>query len=102
MERWRTLLTVGAIVLLAARAHGQGGVSGSISGNVTDESGNPIRGVKIVAASPTQIGGAKTTYTNGEGFFRFVQLQPGTFEVRASSQNLHTYVENDIKVGITA
>ena len=45
-------------------------VVGSITGTVTDQTGMPLRGVKVAARSDTQIGGAKIGYTNEEGFFR--------------------------------
>src|SRR4051812_6812101 len=91
-----------AAILLPAMAFGQGGNSGSIVGYVFDQTGNPIRGVKVSAASPTQIGGHKTAYTNDEGSFCFSALFPGNFEVRAAAPKLKTYVQKDIKVGITA
>src|SRR5687768_5738877 len=80
------LATTMSSSLLAPRAFAQ--VAGSIIGNVIDESGNPIGGVRIQARSETQIGGAKTTYTATDGSFRLPSLQPGTFEVRASAPKL--------------
>jgi hypothetical protein len=76
--------------------------SGSITGFVVDQTGSPVRGVKISATSPTQIGGAQVGYTNDEGQFRLRQLFPGTFEVRASAPKLRTVVQKDVKVGISA
>jgi hypothetical protein len=86
----------------AAPAHAQGGSDGSIVGYVFDQAGNPLSGVKIRATSPTQIGGQKTTYTNGEGMFRLRQLFPGTFEVAASAPKLKTIIQKDVRVGITS
>jgi hypothetical protein len=91
-----------ASMLVPLASYGQGGSSGSILGYVFDQTGNPIKGVKVVAASPTQIGGSKTGYTNDEGFFRFNALFPGTFEVRASAPKLKTVIQKEIKVGISA
>jgi hypothetical protein len=76
--------------------------SGSITGFVMDQTGAPIRGVKLSASSPTQIGGAQTAYTNEEGQFRLRQLFPGTFELRAVAPKLKTVIQKDIKVGISA
>jgi carboxypeptidase family protein len=91
-----------AIALLPAVALAQGGSEGSIIGYVYDQTGSPIKGVKIVASSPTQIGGSKTGYTNEEGMFRMRQLFPGTFEVRASAPKLKTVIQKEVKVGISA
>jgi hypothetical protein len=76
--------------------------SGSITGLVLDQTGAPIRGVKLSATSPTQIGGAQTAYSNDEGQFRLRQLFPGTFELRATAPKLKTMIQKDIKVGISA
>jgi hypothetical protein len=83
-------------------AHAQGGNDGSIIGYVFDQTGAPLPGVKIVASSPTQIGGTKTAYTNEEGQFRLRQLFPGTFQVTASAPKLKTVIQKDIRVGITS
>lgn len=84
----------------AARA--QGGSHGSLVGNVTDQTGMPIKGVKISAKSPTQIGGSKVTYSNDEGYFRIVGLIPGTFEIIASAPQMRSVNQKDITVGINA
>ena len=96
-------VTIGflASLLLPLVAHAQEGNSGSITGYVYDQTGNPIRGVKVTAASPTQIGGSKSAYTNDEGFFRFAALFPGDFEIRASAPKLKTYVQKDVRVGVS-
>ena len=96
-------LFVAALLLLAPlTAFGQGGDQGSIVGYVFDQTGNPVRGVKITASSATQIGGPKVAYTNDEGSFRIRALIPGTFEVRATAATLRTVVQKDVHVGIGA
>jgi hypothetical protein len=92
-----------APMLFAARpALAQSGQNGSIVGYVFDQGGTPLKGIRVLASSPTQIGGTRTTYTNDEGAFRFVALQPGNFEVRASAPRLKTMVLKDVRVGISA
>jgi hypothetical protein len=95
-------LLVLAASLPAELALAQGGSEGSIVGYVFDQTGAPIRGVQIVASSPTQIGGSKKAYTNDEGTFRIRQLFPGVFQVSASAPRLKTVVQKDVHVGITA
>jgi hypothetical protein len=80
----------------------QGGVSGSITGTVTDQNGQPLKGVKLHATSETQIGGGKTAYTNEEGTFRILGLIPGKFEVTASAPKLKTVIQKDVNVGVNA
>jgi hypothetical protein len=91
-----------AIVGFTPAANAQRGDSGAISGYVFDQAGNPLRGVKLTAESPTQIGGRKVTYSNPEGAFRFPLLQPGTFQVKAEAPRLQTVVQDNIRVGLNA
>jgi hypothetical protein len=91
-----------ALVWAPALVHAQSGQNGSIVGYVFDEGGMPLKGIKITATSPTQIGGAKIAYSTDEGSFRLPALQPGDFEVRASAPKLETVILKGVKVGISA
>ncbi|HXU81365.1 MAG TPA: carboxypeptidase regulatory-like domain-containing protein [Polyangia bacterium] len=91
-----------ALWIVPGEARAQKGDSGSIVGCVLDQSGSPLKGIKITTSSATQIGGKKTTYTNEEGCFRFPILDPGTFEVRADAPKLRTVIQQNVKVGINA
>jgi hypothetical protein len=103
MARSIALALVGlAFCLVPQEARAQKGDSGSIVGCVMDQSGSPLRGIKITASSDTQIGGKKTAYSNGEGCFRFPILDPGTFEVRADAPKLRTVIQQNVKVGINS
>jgi hypothetical protein len=97
-----TFIVIPLIVLSPDIANAQGGSEGSIIGYVYDQTGAPIKGVKVTATSPTQIGGAKTAYTNDEGTFRMRQLFPGTFELRATAPRLKTVIQKEVRVGISA
>jgi hypothetical protein len=102
IARLASAVLASLLLFVPLAAHGQGGDQGSIVGYVFDQTGNPVRGVKITAVSPTQIGGAKVAYTNDEGSFRIRALIPGTFEVRATAATLRTVVQKDVHVGIGA
>jgi hypothetical protein len=103
MARRSALALVGLAVCLAPfEARAQKGDSGSIVGCVMDQSGSPLRGIKITTSSATQIGGKKTAYTNEEGCFRFPILDPGTFDVRADAPKLRTVIQQNVKVGINS
>jgi Carboxypeptidase regulatory-like domain len=95
-------LAAAALSFLAVTPEARGQVVGSIVGNVFDQSGAPITGVRISARSATQIGGDKVTYTNDEGFFRLPGLQPGVFEVQANAPKLKTVLQKDVHVGVNA
>jgi hypothetical protein len=98
----RGLAAIGILSALALPALAQNGDSGAIIGYVMDQGGSPVRGVKVTASSATQIGGKKVAYSNDEGAFRFPNLEPGVFEVRAEAPKLRTVVQQNIKVGINA
>lgn len=93
------LLSLLVVVLGApAAAFAQSGTVGTILGTIVDQTGQPIKGVKITATSPTQIGGAKVTYTNDEGGFALRALQPGTFDIKATAPKLRPVVQNNVRV----
>ena len=98
-----TLAAAGVATLVDERtAHAQGAGAGSAEGFVTDQSGNPLRGVKIVATSPTLIGKGRTTYTSAEGTFNLGGLTPGKYTFTATSPGLQTVIQDNIEVGITS
>jgi hypothetical protein len=71
---------------------------GTLLGHIYDQSGSPIRGVKAVVTSPTQIGGARTVTTDSEGTFRVPGLTPGVFTVTVSASKLRTTQQNNVKI----
>jgi hypothetical protein len=85
-----------------ATSTAQAQVVGSITGTVTDQTGTPLKGVRITGRSETQIGGAKATYTDEQGFFRLPGLQPGIFEVTSASPGLRSVIQKQIRVGLNA
>src|SRR6266496_3307180 len=99
---WRLIGAFALAGLLLWPRIGSAQVVGSITGTVTDQTGMPLKGVRVSARSDTQIGGAKTGYTNDEGFFRIPGLQPGVFELTSSSPGLKSVVQKQIRVGLNA
>lgn len=78
MKRIAILLAL-LLAVVAAGASAQT-LTGTIEGRVTDEQGGVLPGVTV-----TLIGrqGTQTTVTDDRGDYRFVGLNPGTYEVRA-------------------
>jgi|GEM_PF-2875616 len=72
--------------------------TGTVQGSVFDEGGTPVKGVKLVAKSSTNIGD-RTVYSGSDGSFRIIGLMPGEFEVTASAPGLKTKVQKGIAVG---
>ena len=57
------------------------GTTGSIGGNVTDDSGKPIAGAKVSVTSPSQ---SATSVTDGAGHYIFLALAPDTYTISVS------------------
>lgn len=96
------LLLVGAALAIPSIAAAQSSSHGTIVGTVLDQTGMPIKGVKISAKSDTNIGGPKVVYSNDEGTFRIVGLNPGKFEINASAPKMNTVIQKGIDVGLAA
>ncbi|MDZ4694677.1 MAG: carboxypeptidase regulatory-like domain-containing protein [Deltaproteobacteria bacterium] len=100
MKRFATWgLLVLAICLSPAMAFAQ--ATGQIAGNVFDQNGMPLKGVKVMAKSETDIA-PKTVYSNDEGYFRIIGLMPGKFDVTAASPGLQTYIQKNVAIGVSS
>jgi hypothetical protein len=73
-------------------------ITGDITGSVTDPSGAAIVGATVVAEN-TATKAKRTTTTGSEGFYRFTELQPGTYKVSASAMGFKT-TQRDVQVVI--
>jgi hypothetical protein len=104
MSRWLLLiaLAMATVMIGPAVAFAQGGAAGSIGGSVTDQSGNPLKGVKITAESDVLMGPAKVASSNEEGSFRIQGLTPGTYKITATQEGMNPAVLENVVVGITS
>lgn len=87
-------------LLLPAVAAGQ--TVGSITGTIYDQTGLPLRGIKVTAESATQIGGPRVAYSNDEGNFRITGLLPGKFTVTAEALKLKKHIQKNVRVGVNS
>jgi hypothetical protein len=95
---WPTILFL--IVLVgAAPAYGQG-LTGQISGTVTDPSGNVVPGAEVVLLN-TGTGHARTSHTDGAGAFLFTQLLPGSYQITVTSPGFKRMEKKDIVLTAT-
>jgi hypothetical protein len=101
MKRWGTVMFAMALLLAASTsAFAQGGgasSTGSISGQVADESGGVLPGVTVTATSPAQMG-TLSAVTNEEGMFRFPAVPPGEYKVQFELPGFNTLVREGIRV----
>ena len=82
-----------------AFAQGAAGSTGSIQGQVVDESGAVVPGVAVTATSPALLG-AQTVTSNAQGLYRFPGLPAGTYKVTFEMSGFRTVVRDDIRIGI--
>src|SRR5688572_31490936 len=55
--------------------------TGTITGRALDASGGVLPGVEVTITSPAMIGGARTSFTDEQGVYRFTQLAAGEYRV---------------------
>jgi Carboxypeptidase regulatory-like domain/TonB dependent receptor/TonB-dependent Receptor Plug Domain len=75
--------------------------TGTLVGNVTDESGAALPGVTVTLKGETIVG-AQTAVTNESGFYRFVALPTGAYDVSYSLGGFATLNRNALKVSVGA
>src|SRR5436190_23305307 len=87
----RRYFSLASLVYLFFVLHGfaQIGINATLSGTVSDVSGALIPGVEVTATN-TGTGVASTAVTNESGTYRFLSLQPGPYEVKASLAGFQT------------
>ncbi|HET8644779.1 MAG TPA: TonB-dependent receptor, partial [Vicinamibacteria bacterium] len=73
--------------------------TGGIAGTVTDASGGALPGV-TVAVSGANIVGTQTTVTNEVGFYRFIGLPPGVYQVTFTMSGFKSLRRTDVHVGV--
>ncbi len=74
-------------------------VTGNIVGTVKDDSGSAMPGVTVTLTGP-MINGAQTTVSNDEGFYRFIALPPGAYDVSFTLTGFATLNRQGVKVGV--
>jgi hypothetical protein len=75
-------------------------VTGKIIGEVTDDEGTPLPGVRIEISSPSLMGGVHSQITTENGTYRFVNLPPGTYKLVFSLDGFQTVERLNIRVVI--
>jgi Carboxypeptidase regulatory-like domain len=90
-------LAVAVLVLGAAAAFAQGGVTSTLSGTVTDTSGAVVPGASVVVKrADTAV--ASEAVTNAEGQFTIAQLNPGKYSVVVSLSGFKTATVKDVEL----
>jgi hypothetical protein len=96
MRNSQRFLIVLAGILLAASV-GSAGITGSISGIVTDPSGSVVPGASVTATN-TATGVQSTVQTDGAGFYSFPNLPVGDYDVDISQAGFKSYHKSGIHI----
>jgi len=74
-------------------------ITGTLVGTVKDDTGAVLPGVTVTITGE-KIVGAQTTVTNPEGFYRFIALPPGSYDLAFSLSGFATLKRTGIKVSV--
>jgi hypothetical protein len=94
----RVLAVVCVALLVSVAAHPQGS-SGRILGVVTDQSGGNVAGATVTVTDVAR-GVSQTLTTDSDGAYVALNLQPGTYTVRAEYKGFKTFERKNILVEV--
>lgn len=94
--RWLTVVIV-MVTFRAATSAAQTASDGTIRGYVKDEQGAVLAGATVSATS-ISVAGASTAVTDNEGFYRLLNLAPGTYTLSAELEGFAKYRQDDVVV----
>jgi len=89
-----------AMFLTTMAAFGQAG-RGSLIGTVADQAGAVIPGAQVTLLNQAT-GVVLHTVANGVGFYTFISLNPGVYQVSASQKSFVTVTEENVMVSLDA
>ena len=87
------------LVISAAVAHLQAQITGSIFGQVSDQTGAPLVGAKVRAAN-TLTNEVRNSVTNELGYYTFPELPVGIYTVTTEQQGFKTVVREGIALSL--
>jgi len=91
-----TMLLIAALLAVSSTALAQG-VTGQISGTVTDSSNAAVAGASVQLSNDLTRQ-QRTVTTGANGSFLFVELVPGEYSIRISHAGFKTYAQDKIAV----
>ena len=95
----RTALGFGLAVMLVATGLSAQTRTGTISGTVRDATSQVLPGVSITLEGPTLVT-AQVTSSSDTGIYRFINLPPGVYDIRAELSGFQSLTLQGIRVDI--
>lgn len=100
LRTWKLYALVAAIAALCAGIVGAQGLTGQISGLLTDPSGAPVAGATLTAVNKSTRQ-TRTAQTDSSGHYVFAELLPGTYSLSADVKGFQKYEQPSITVSAT-
>src|SRR5260221_14610666 len=95
--RWLACgLLTGTVLLLPRLTFAQ--VTGGIAGTVKDTTGAVLPGATVEVASPTLIEKVRTTTSDAQGQYKFIDLRPGVYAVTFALTGFNSYKRDGIEI----
>src|SRR2546426_3285652 len=95
----RSIGVILALVLtMAGTASAQNITSSSIDGVITDQSGGTLPGVTVTISSPALQVPQLSTTSDGQGFYRFIDLPRGTYHLRFELQGFDPLIRQGLEL----
>jgi hypothetical protein len=95
-----TLATTAAFLLACPPVSAQVAQRSAIVGAVADANGDPVAGATLTLEGPRVLGGARTTVAAPDGRYRFTELLPGVYHVRASAPGFTPAERRDLPLPV--
>ena len=99
MRRSLHATILAALVLALATPALAQRTTGGISGTVKDASGAVLPGVTVSVSGPNIVG-TQTAVTNEQGFYRFINLPPGDYQLAFSLTGFRTVTRRGLRVAV--
>src|SRR5438046_2668801 len=88
-------LAVVVVILLVVTTSNAQQATTSVRGTVQDPKGAVIPNAKVTIANPA-IGFSRSTTADAEGFYQFLALPPGTYDLTAEASNVGKVTEKSV------
>ncbi len=98
MKRFFYLLILASVFAMTALAQA-GNSTSEIKGKVTDPNGAVVSGATVTATDADK-GVGRTTTTDGDGIYRFLNLAPGTYNLRVQATGFSTLTRSAAQVTV--
>src|SRR5262249_43103219 len=93
------LVALSVIGILSIPALGQGRVTGTITGVITDPAGAVVQGAKVIATNKAT-SFKRETVTNSDGLYRLDLLPVGEYTVKAESTGFKQIMNNAVNLSV--